>query len=258
MTPAELAVLENRLSAERLAPYRAAVGGDLRNALRLYEWNREVAAAFGATLGDLEVLLRNAMHDQLTAWSSTQHAEPCWYLDPDRLFTTDALDDIAKARRRATRNGRPETPGRVMAELTLGFWRYLLASRYERTLWLPCLRAAFPGLRGRGMRRDVNDAVRDLQLLRNRIAHHEPIHDRPLPALHATAMRVAGWVCPVSQRWIESRCRVNLLLSARPLTTAVTSPSSLNAGRQVTPSSTPAHAARRTSQPTPAPRPNTD
>lgn len=58
MTPAELAVLEHWLSAERLTPYHATVGGDLRKALRLYEWNREVAAAFGATLGDLEVMLR--------------------------------------------------------------------------------------------------------------------------------------------------------------------------------------------------------
>lgn len=247
MTPAELAVLENRLSAERLAPYRAAVGGDLQTALQLYEWNREIAAAFGATLGDLEVLLRNAMHDQLTAWSSAQHGEPRWYLDQGRLFTADALDDIAKARRRATRTGRPETPGRVVAELTLGFWRYLLASRYERTLWLPCLRTAFPGLRGRGMRRDVNDAVRDLHLLRNRIAHHEPIHDRPLPALHATAMSVARWVCPVSHRWIENRCQVASLLTTRPVTT-VMPPASPGAGRQATPPPTPRspRTARRT------------
>ena len=51
---------------------------------------------------------------------------------------------------RATRNGRLEMPGRVVAQLTLGFWRYLLASRYGRTLWLPCLRQAFPGLRVAG------------------------------------------------------------------------------------------------------------
>ncbi|MDM4723354.1 Abi family protein [Micromonospora sp. WMMA1363] len=233
MTPAELAVLETRLSVERLAPYRTASGDDLRAAVRLYEFNREVAAAFGATLGDLEVLLRNAMHDQLTVWSSTQHNEPRWYLDPGRLLTTDALDDIARARRRATRTGRPETPGRVVAELTLGFWRYLLASRYERTLWLPCLRGAFPHLRG--IRRDVGDAVRDLHLLRNRIAHHERIHDRPLLALHATTMNVAAWMCPVSHRWIESRCRVESLLATQPPTAAVMPPTSPDTGRPASP-----------------------
>lgn len=208
--------LERRLSVERLAPYRAAVGGDLERALRLYEWNREVAAALGATLGDLEVVLRNAMNDQLTAWTTARFGQPRWYLDPGQVLTGDALDDIARARRRATNNGRTETPGRVMAELGLGFWRYLLAGRYERTLWLPCLRQAFPGLRGRGMRRDVNDAVRDLHLVRNRIAHHEPIHNRPLAQLHTTAMTVSEWICPVSRQWIERRCRVARVLAVRP------------------------------------------
>ena len=85
------------------------------------------------------------------------------------------------------------------------------------------------------MRRDVNDAVRDLHFLRNRIAHHEPIHVRPLPALHATVISVAQWVCPVSHRWIESRCRVASLLSARPLTAAVMPAASPGAGRQATP-----------------------
>lgn len=72
--------------------------------------NREIAAAFAATLGDLEILLRNAMHDQLTAWSTAQHAEPRWYLYPARLLTNDAHADIIQSRRRATRNARPPLP----------------------------------------------------------------------------------------------------------------------------------------------------
>ena len=101
-----------------------------------------------------------------------------------------------------------------MAELPFGFWRFLLSSRYERTLWLPCLRDAFPGIRGRGMRRDVHDAMRDLHLLRNRIAHHEPIHNRPLLELHAVALTTAGWICPTTRRWIAARSRVPALLAA--------------------------------------------
>jgi hypothetical protein len=106
----------------------------------------------------------------------------------------------------------------VVAELTLGFWRYLVASRYERTLWLDCLRQAFPELRGRGMRRDVSDAVRDLHLARNRMAHHEPMFNRPIGDLRAEALRVAGWLCPVSRQWIDAQCRVPQLLASRPKT----------------------------------------
>ncbi|GAA4678481.1 hypothetical protein [Phytohabitans rumicis] len=129
MTPAELTTLEQRLSAERLAPYRIAVGGDVHQAVKLYEWNADASAAFWATLGHVEILLRNAMHDQLTLWSISDHNEPLWYLDPGQLLTVEARQDIANARRRATRTGQSETPGRVVAELTLGFWRFLLAGR---------------------------------------------------------------------------------------------------------------------------------
>jgi hypothetical protein len=39
--------------------------------------------------------------------------------------------------------------GKVVAELTFGFWRYILAGTYQATLWSPALRHAFPHLRTR-------------------------------------------------------------------------------------------------------------
>jgi hypothetical protein len=160
----------------------------MRQGIVLYEHNTEMSAAFWSVLGDLEVLIRNAMHERLTAWSDNRHGQPAWYLDPGHVFNAKAADDIATARRHATANGRPESPGRVIAELPLEFWRFMLSSRYERSLWLPCLRDAFPGVHGRGMRRDVHDAMRELHLLRNRIAHHEPIYNRPIARFHIIAL----------------------------------------------------------------------
>jgi hypothetical protein len=222
--PDELLTLERRLSAERLAPYRAAAAGDLSRAMFFYERNSELSAAFWAVLGDLEVVVRNAMDERLRAWSVAEYGKPDWYRDRGGLFTAQTAREVAAARRRAGAAGgagtagaagrRPESGGRVVAELPLGFWRYLLSSRYERTLWLPCLRDAFPGIRGVGMRRDVHDALRDLHLLRNRIAHHEPIHNRPLVELHAVLLTTAGWVCPTTRDWIAGRSRLPALLAA--------------------------------------------
>jgi hypothetical protein len=218
--PDELLTLERRLSAERLAPYRAAASGDLSRAMLCYERNSELSAAFWAVLGDLEVVVRNAMDERLRAWSVAAYGRPDWYRDRGKIFTAATTREITAARRRAGASGaagaagRAESGGRVVAELPLGFWRYLLTSRYERTLWLPCLRDAFPGIRGVGMRRDVHDALRDLHLLRNRIAHHEPIHNRPLVELHAAALITAGWICPTTRRWIAGRSRVPALLAA--------------------------------------------
>jgi hypothetical protein len=212
MRQGDLRLLERRLSPERLAPYRAATDGDLARAVRLYEQNADLSAAFWLVLCDVEILVRNAAHDQLTAWSAAEYGQPAWYLDHGRVFNPRTRGDIAAARHHLAASGRRETPGRVVAELPLGFWRFLLSARYERSLWLPCLRGAFPGIDGHGLRRDVHDAVRELHLLRNRIAHHEPIYNRPLGALHEIALTTAGWVCPVTRRWIARRSTVPALL----------------------------------------------
>jgi hypothetical protein len=50
----------------------------------------------------------------------------------------------------------------------------LLASSYNRTLWRPCLKYAFINAR----RQRLHDELNHLRELRNRIAHHEPIHGR--------------------------------------------------------------------------------
>lgn len=204
--------LEHGLSPERLSPYRRACDGDPAAALALYRWNAEVSAALGTTLGHVEIRLRNAMHHELTAWSIRQYQEPRWYLSPGGSFFQQELDDIAKARRRATRDGRAETPGRVVAELNLGFWKFLLARRYDRGLWHPCLHRAFH----RQPRAAVFAAVDQMHSARNRMAHHEPMFNRPVAALRDTALLVAGWICPVTREWIEEDCRVPEVVARRP------------------------------------------
>lgn len=213
MGPATLATLEQRLTAERMAPYRAACGGGIAAAIRLYEWNAEVSAALGITLGHLEVLLRNALHEQLTRWTIDRFDEPRWYLDPAGVLSPRSIDDIAVARARATCNGDRETPGRVVAELTFGFWSFLLARRHDRGVWHPCLNRAFR----RRRRSDVHDAVKRLNDARNRLAHHEPMFNRPIDDLRTTALEVAGWICPITRDWIDGGCRVPQLLATRPM-----------------------------------------
>ena|SRR2546421_6416727 len=98
-------LLEHRLAPERMAPYRRVSGGDLSRAIALYEWNAEVAAAFWAVLGHVDVVVRNAMHEQLTVWSAVRFSEPRWYLDAGRVLTVEARQDIAAAGRRAIAGG---------------------------------------------------------------------------------------------------------------------------------------------------------
>jgi hypothetical protein len=60
MTQVDLLILERRISAERFAPYRAASGDDPGRAIRLYERNLQLSAAFWEVLSDLEILVSRA------------------------------------------------------------------------------------------------------------------------------------------------------------------------------------------------------
>ena len=101
MYPPHLEALEQRFSQERLQHYRRAVGGDLVRAIELYEWNAQISAVFWVTLGHVEVLVRNAMHEHLTVWSQTNYRDHRSYLDYGGIFTNRTLSDIGKARERA-------------------------------------------------------------------------------------------------------------------------------------------------------------
>ncbi|GAB2986937.1 hypothetical protein LWP59_09685 [Amycolatopsis acidiphila] len=209
----DLSHLESWFSHDRLSPYRRAAS-DHRDAVALYEWNAEVSASFWRTLGHVEVLVRNALHRELTAWSQQRYQTDRWYAAIDPLVSEQTRRDTREAIRRGTRNGRAETPGRVVAELNLGFWRFLLARRYDGTLWRYCMYRAFPGKR----RADVERAVSELHVLRNRIGHHEPIHNRPLYALLALSLEVASWIDPEAREWIAAGDLTPSLLAQRSWT----------------------------------------
>ncbi|MFC7532153.1 hypothetical protein [Actinoplanes sp. GCM10030250] len=209
----EPALIERRFSPERMAPYVVATGGDLERAIALYAWNADLSAVLSTTIGHVEVLLRNAVHENLTAWSADRFGQPLWYLDPGGFLHARAAHDIRDARRRARRGSRAETAGRVVAELNLGFWRYLLANHYDGTLWRQTLHLAFPG---QPRRRLIHDAAAVLHLCRNRLAHHEPIFNRPVSDIHTTAIALADWICPTSRAWIERHCHTVERLEQRP------------------------------------------
>lgn len=106
-------------------------------------------------------------------------------------------------------------PGRLVAERSFGFWRYLLAKQHEHTLWTPTLRDAFPLLRP-SRRHDVFDPLSRLNTLRNRIAHHEPIHRRRLVDDRRDILVVASAICPETAGWIDRTSRVGATLALRP------------------------------------------
>jgi hypothetical protein len=212
----DYATLHGLLTAERLGSYLSWSGGELEAAFTLYEWNMSASAALMHTTGMVEVVVRNAMDQTLQdlaekrGWSSWFDCAPL-----DQRGRTD----IRKARDRATRFGaQPEVHGKVVAELTLGFWRYLAASRYLTALWTPALFNAFPQgpADKRQQQRQVDRHLKDLHLVRNRAAHHEPIHRRDLSRDLAAAVEIAAWIDPAAGEWVADLSTLTEVISNKP------------------------------------------
>lgn len=221
--PSHLNTLRDRLTNERLSSYDQMTGGRHAAALSLYEWNTAVSAAFYVSFQGFEVVLRNALDHELTRWHFAHERPGNWYDDPAKVLDLRCHRDIVEAQRRIGVFRRPVTPGRIVAELNLGFWRYLLSARYEQILWTPALRRAFPGLRPQ-RRRDISDRVTRLHLLRNRSAHHEPIRKRDLAADYADLLFVVGAICPLARAWIDQTSTVDVVLAQRPSISQPVSP----------------------------------
>jgi hypothetical protein len=214
-SPRVINALEKALSTERLSTYLAAASGDHAAALRLYVWNTEISAALYGPLQALEIIVRNAFHRELAAVYG-----PAWYDNPRVPLTPPARARVDDAKDVLRRANRPLDPGRIVAELSFGFWERLLTHgppgklNYEMALWRPALHRAFPNARRR--RSDVHKPFPGLRDLRNRIAHHEPIFSRPLAQEYQTIIDVIGWICADIRNWVLHHSTVPDVLAGRP------------------------------------------
>lgn len=222
--------VERWLSLPRLGVYLDATGDDQAAALDLYEWNARLGAAFGHDLAHLEVGLRNAYDRALTEhlnlpthWTAagTQVFTPVLRTRKRGPHEKVSVDINAKPRaslERAIREagGRKAPPGKVIAQLTFGFWRYLTSAAHEVTLWRPALHYAFPPGTSRP---DVDTRVGRLHELRNRVAHHEPLLGIDAADLHHDTVHVAALLDPQLRDYIQEHSTVADLLTTRPDTT---------------------------------------
>jgi Abi-like protein len=191
-----MAALERFITRERLTYYLEQGNDDLGEAIRLYELNTRLSAVLYGPVQGLEVLVRNAMNEQL----SVRFGDDWHDLRTIRLAAPQQ-DDVQKAIREIEGD---VTNGAVVAELSLGFWAALLNTSNDNEIWRKALYLSFPH-RPRGTeRKAIHGALNSIRRLRNRIAHHEKILHRDLADDHARIIEIAGWICPETRDWIAS------------------------------------------------------
>ncbi|MHC8510232.1 MAG: hypothetical protein ACYYKD_12750 [Rhodospirillales bacterium] len=206
----EIEALAAAISEKRLSRYMEAADGNMAGAVRLYIHNTAVSEAFYTPLQGLEITLRNAMNNQLTALygGSWYEGNPVGLQARQLQLISNALNYL--------RHDKEVTLDTVVAEMNLGFWVGLLGRGYDDPLWRQCLRHAFPH-RPRGYERhDVHGVLNAVRRLRNRIAHHESILHRAPEKDHALILNAVSWICPVTAKWTASQSRVPEVLTKMP------------------------------------------
>lgn len=206
MTEEEITALEETLSLERFARYLAWAQGDRTRAVELYTLNTRLSETLYIPLQMLEVALRNRIH---AVASSVPHGDTDlpWFDRPEYQLGTWQREQLDQAKADLATAGRPPEPGRIVAALTFSYWTAFLGKEYE-TLWQQVLHRIARRPDGRGLRRkDFAAPLGPLRMLRNRIAHHEPILYWDLPKHHAKLIELTGWLSPAAAAWSQEHSR---------------------------------------------------
>jgi hypothetical protein len=110
--------------------------------------------------------------------------------------------------------GNKAAPGKVVAELTFGFWVDLCSKRNKNIVWVH--RKLFGAFPNTALTRDqIHQRLKMVQSLRNRISHHEPVltSSKVLYAAKTSMLTVAEllepveWVCADTAQWIKTKFR---------------------------------------------------
>jgi hypothetical protein len=177
------------LSPLRFARYLEETNGDEKAAVTLYHWNSRIASALYIPLQVWEITLRNRLHNFL-----------CWKYGPDwprderralKQLKPHHKRAVAEATtRQSQKRGSSLTPDAIVADLSIGFWVGLLSRDYEIPFsWRYNLPRIFPK-ESTLERASGFDLCQDLADLRNRVAHHEPVHNQPLAERHGQINRL--------------------------------------------------------------------
>lgn len=191
--------LQATFSATRLHAYHDGEAHPLNlDVAARYAHNLTVSMRLSPALHIFEVALRNNLHRAMAA----EFGALDWYNEPGLLRALQQ-DQLATARRKLNAAGKTETPDRLVAELTLGFWVGLFSNAYEHPLWRAhphLLKAVFPFAPRHSRTRDhLSGVLNPLRDLRNRVAHWERVAHLPnLAQLRQDVDRVVRWLCPAA------------------------------------------------------------
>ena len=213
------------LSPPRLSTYEppsvTAKPGEtsVQAAVRLYQWNAEVSAAFWPVINVFEVAVRNAISTVI----SQVHGQD-WAHDPSFINklpnpTGPVYNPRKDLKRMADLH---KTTGKVIPELKMSFWEKMLTKRHDGDFWSLYMNVGFPYLppgSHQAHRNELRSRYERVRKMRNRLGHHEAIFDSTrfsLQAIFFDMVQVLEWREPAVSDWVMQFELVQQTLTKRP------------------------------------------
>lgn len=184
--------IETHLSAERLMAY-GQDGADELTILSRYHLNVALSEALYPALQTAEVALRNSIHSQL----AKREKRTDWYQSMN--LPNWQSQQVASARVNLNKSHKPITPGRIIAELTFGFWVSFLTNAHIKSgVAYSLSKECFPHAKKSDRAfHNISPKWQKVRKLRNRIFHHERIlHWSDLDQQHQDILELIHWMNP--------------------------------------------------------------
>lgn len=214
-TRAQLTALVAAINDDRIDRFLPAAKGSRDDAFKLYLWNCSLCESFYLPLHFAEIAVRNAIHSHLVNRLSNNWFEnPALVNSLDDRRRNDLVTLVASER---DRHGDGLTCHHLVAELSFGFWQHLLTKRFNRIIWAPGVKIAFPNIPNSVDRQEIYARIEVVRKWRNRIAHHKPIFDRGPSAKLQETLQLIRWVCHDVAEWVTTANTVTESIGLRPI-----------------------------------------
>jgi hypothetical protein len=184
--------LELSISKTRLDEYSKILKTqDKKIIFTYYILNSEISKSLYIPLQNLEIALRNSIHNTLTSYYKTSE----WYEIEDFLLPNE-LKKISEAKNKIMRAKKELTADRVISELSFGFWTSLFSKAYDQKIWNKHTKQMFPNMLKKDRnRRVLSSKINTIRYFRNRIFHFEQIFDKQnLSEVHLNIFEIIKWL----------------------------------------------------------------
>ncbi len=209
ITEPNYAELEKFISVDRLSSYKTIVKKKSpKNLIAAYHWNKHVSSALYPILQCLEVTLRNSVHiagsslfqasdwyeqalkhggdrkfkSDYAKWSQNFYRKSAGYpkQQSKKAWVSNHENMLKTAKKHLVRENKPTTASNVVASVMFGFWVSFFEDAYSGTdpkkfLWPHLETLIFQKGEAVKNRKQAHALLEELQQLRNRMSHHEPV-----------------------------------------------------------------------------------